>query len=237
MPLHGQQPIPWYSTPADRNAFDLRKSLAAAAQGGTPSAAENQLAMAQARSAQMASALANSQAGISPGARLRMAMQGAADANSQAGLQAAMLRAQEMAQARGQYADYLTQGRAMDLQKRAADQQFYGSLLGGVAAGGALALSDEREKTAIGGGNDDAETLLDALRAYTYEYKDPSAPGAAPGGQLGVMAQDAERGGPMGEAMVADGPGGKMIDQRQALSSILAMLANLHHRMRGVEGR
>lgn len=47
---------------------------------------------------------------------------------------------------------------------------------------------------------------------YSFEYRNPSAPGAAPGQQFGVMAQDLERT-PAGRSVVFQGPGGqKMVD-------------------------
>lgn len=47
---------------------------------------------------------------------------------------------------------------------------------------------------------------------YSFEYRNPSAPGAAPGQQFGVMAQDLERT-PAGRSVVTTGPEGqKMVD-------------------------
>lgn len=46
-------------------------------------------------------------------------------------------------------------------------------------------------------------------QAYAYEYKDPSLPGAAPGPQVGPMAQDLEMASP---SSVVDTPQGKMVD-------------------------
>ncbi len=45
--------------------------------------------------------------------------------------------------------------------------------------------------------------------AYAYTYKDPSIPGAAPGVQVGPMAQDLEK---AGSRSVLDTPTGKMVD-------------------------
>jgi hypothetical protein len=55
---------------------------------------------------------------------------------------------------------------------------------------------------------------LEAARkapAYSYEYKDPDKFGAAPGRQVGVMAQDLEKT-PRGAETVFEGPNGKMVD-------------------------
>lgn len=55
---------------------------------------------------------------------------------------------------------------------------------------------------------------LEATRqtpAYSYEYKNPDAPGAKPGRQAGIMAQDLEKT-PVGQSAVMNTPQGKMID-------------------------
>lgn len=102
--------------------------------------------------------------------------------------------------------------------------------------GNGFALSDVHSKTRIR----DLETQLAALRppdtaspdaayrreggspvappavdftaapGYSYEYKDPTMPGAAPGRHVGPMAQDLER--TAGAASVIDTPQGKMVD-------------------------
>jgi hypothetical protein len=67
-----------------------------------------------------------------------------------------------------------------------------------------LTLSDEREKEAV-------ETVENAP-AYSYNYTDPDAMGAAPGRQFGIMAQDLEKT-PAGRSVVKQGPNGaKMVD-------------------------
>jgi hypothetical protein len=75
--------------------------------------------------------------------------------------------------------------------------------------------SDERSKNKIS----DLESQLAAARGqspdfskspnYAYEYKDPTIPGAAPGPQIGPMAQDLEQ---AGSQSVMDTPSGKMVD-------------------------
>ncbi len=49
---------------------------------------------------------------------------------------------------------------------------------------------------------------LRPAQGYQYDYKDPGAPGAAPGRQLGPMAQDLEKT-PAGASTVTTGPDGK----------------------------
>ena len=76
-------------------------------------------------------------------------------------------------------------------------------------------VSDERSKTKIA----DLEGQLAAARSgspdftkspnYAYTYKDPTIPGAAPGPQVGPMAQDLEK---AGSQAVMNTPTGKMVD-------------------------
>jgi hypothetical protein len=116
------------------------------------------------------------------------------------------------------------------------EQQRDAALVGGLGglAQGAMAMSDENSKKEIERlesmnraltsslqGRESYPTprqpdtaALDAVRktpAYSYRYKDPSAPGAAPGPQAGVMAQDLEKT-PRGADTVMDTPQGKMVD-------------------------
>ena len=97
--------------------------------------------------------------------------------------------------------------------------------------------SDIRMKKNISSGDREIEQFLDAIDAYQYEYKDPNQPGADSGLLIGIMAQDAERGGPMGNAMVTPGPHGKMLDSGHGMAAVLAAQANLHKRTKQLEGR
>lgn len=133
-------------------------------------------------------------------------------------------------------------------------QQLIGGLISGgssVAAAGATAgpaaaaASDRRVKTDVkalldhydsDGGKDEVGELLDNLRAYTYRYKDPKAPGQAPGQRFGIMAQDLEKS-PMGASIVIDDGGVKKIDTAQAVGILLAAQARMHGRMKKLERR
>jgi hypothetical protein len=106
----------------------------------------------------------------------------------------------------------------------------------GVAAYAKMS-SDERMKQNISSGDREIEQFLDAIDAYQYEYKDPKAIGRDSGLLIGIMAQDAERGGPMGNAMVSNGPRGKQLDMNQGLAAVMAAQANLHKRTKQLEGR
>lgn len=115
-----------------------------------------------------------------------------------------------------------------------------GELLGaatsaGGAIGAALAMSDERSKKDVKDGTAAAQAFMDALEAKGYLYKNPSAPGAAPGPQVGVMAQDLEAS-PMGSQMVVNTPAGKMVEPASGFPAVLASLSNLNERLKAFEG-
>lgn len=102
----------------------------------------------------------------------------------------------------------------------------FGSLLG---AG--IASSDERAKEAISSeGKGASKNLLDPIEPYSYRYKNPEQPGAAPGRQLGVMAQDVERS-PYAMDAVIDTPQGKMINYAKLGPPMLAAEADLNKRV------
>ncbi len=96
------------------------------------------------------------------------------------------------------------------------------------AAAEAKVLSDEHEKSAAS--RADVDAMLDKLHAYSYRYKDPTAPGAAPGRRVGVMAQDLEKS-PLGASFVRDTPQGKMVDYGQAAGTMMAGLAYHNERL------
>ena len=118
------------------------------------------------------------------------------------------------------------------------DDQKQGAIIG--ALGTILAAwaskptpSDKRLKTNISPGAGEVESFLDALNAYTYEYKDPNGSDEA-GMFAGVMAQDLEKT-PMGASFVKDTPNGKQVDYGHGLAAILASQANIHDRLRHLE--
>lgn len=89
-------------------------------------------------------------------------------------------------------------------------------------------MSDENEKTdkktvsQSKAGKGLYEDFISKIKAKTFEYKDPSAPGASEGRKLGVMAQDLEKS-EIGKQMVFDTPGGKMVDFAKAIAPMLAI--------------
>lgn len=111
-----------------------------------------------------------------------------------------------------------------------------GGLLGAGATIGAglLAKSDERSKDV--GGKPDLDAFMASLKPAEFRYKDPSAAGAAPGENVGVMAQDVEKT-PVGKTMVKNTAGGKMLDMQKGFGVILAALASLHDKYEELEAK
>lgn len=69
---------------------------------------------------------------------------------------------------------------------------------------------------------------------YSYKYKDPDAPGAAPGRHMGPMAQDLERG-PLGDTLVRDTPSGKMVDSGRLAMVDAAAITELNRKVQALE--
>ena len=110
------------------------------------------------------------------------------------------------------------------------------NLLGGLLSqGGQIAgaiASDERLKTEVRSSGAEIDKMLDGLRATSWKYKDPAKHGA--GEWDGIIAQDLERS-RAGARIVQDTPGGKMLDEKKALSATLAATARLNERLRALE--
>jgi len=108
---------------------------------------------------------------------------------------------------------------------------------GGGAAGNWLAgeftdFSDERVKTDIAEADAASLDLLDKAPGYTYRYKNPDVPGAAPGRFLGPMAQDLEKS-ELGASLVATGPDGlKRVNGSRAGLAALGGLSALKRSFR-----
>jgi len=126
-----------------------------------------------------------------------------------------------------------------------AEQQRFGSqmgFLGSLGTAGALlyAGSDENMKKDIKksekSGNELVEDFLNALKSYTYEYKDKEVNGKKnPDGEVtSVMAQDLEKS-ELGKKMVKDTPEGKMVDYAQGMAPLFAAIAELNERTKKLE--
>lgn len=105
--------------------------------------------------------------------------------------------------------------------------------IGGQAASAAAMASDRSLKTDVKRADDDADVLLDSLRAYRYKYKDDRL---GKGERLGIMAQDLERS-DLGRSAVRDTEIGKVVDVPTALGIALGALGRINTRLRRVEGK
>jgi len=117
-----------------------------------------------------------------------------------------------------------------------ARAQKEGALFGAAGALGAgLLMSDVRAKTNI-----KPEKALDVFEkapAYSYHYKDPNAPGMAPGRHFGPMAQDLERT-PLGASAVKTDPNGmKMVDTGRLTMINSAALSNMARELKRLKSR
>jgi hypothetical protein len=103
------------------------------------------------------------------------------------------------------------------------------------AAPAAAAASDINLKENIKEGGKDASSFLDALTAYTYNYK-KGVPNTKDGEDYtSIMAQDLEKAGPVGKQMVKDTPQGKMVDYGQGFAGMLAAMVDMNKRLKKVE--
>lgn len=94
------------------------------------------------------------------------------------------------------------------------------------------AASDRRLKKDVRDGRPAAAKLLKALKSATWRYKNEEF---GEGDQLGIMAQDLERGG-AGHAVV-DTPRGKMVHGAKLATALAATLPVLDERIRKIEKR
>lgn len=93
----------------------------------------------------------------------------------------------------------------------------------------AAALSDKNLKENVEEFN--PSDFLDNLTSYKYNYKNPKH---GEGKQVGIMAQDLEKAAPQ---MVEDTSEGKMIDYNKAGGPLFASLADIHQRLKKIEGK
>lgn len=104
----------------------------------------------------------------------------------------------------------------------------------GAITAAAGAMSDERTKEDIGQlTDDDVDNILGKLTGYRYRYKN-GTPGNDGREHVGIMAQDLEKT-PMSEDVI-DTPEGKVVVDNDKDKLIqLAVLSNLHKRMKQLE--
>lgn len=113
---------------------------------------------------------------------------------------------------------------AKNAQSDANTKQLIGTGLTAAAA----AFSDKSLKENVEKFN--PSEFLDNLTSYKYNYKNPNH---GDGNQVGVMAQDLEKAAPQ---MVEDTPEGKVVDYSKAGGPLFASMADLHERLKKLEG-
>jgi len=92
--------------------------------------------------------------------------------------------------------------------------------------------SRNAEATALGYHPPGAD--LRSVPNYSYRYRDPATPGAAPGRQVGPMAQDLEAN-PTTAHLVHDTPNGKMVDTGRAAMLALPAIGEQQRRIDALE--
>ena len=168
------------------------------------------------------------------------------------GMLASQAEDAERERARERLRQMLAQQAAADRQQQQAAPEVSGRdrlmLMGTLAnafggLGGEIgrlsALSDVGAKRDIAPQSAAVRQFLGALQPYTYRYTGDARDAGAPAGrQLGVMAQNLERGGPMAASLVGQdaATGYRTIDQGPRMgSAVLAGLGNIDQRLRALE--
>lgn len=95
-------------------------------------------------------------------------------------------------------------------------------------------FSDRRVKKNVRPASD-VDSMLERLKSYEYEYKDPDKPLRGRGRHISVMAQDLEKS-ELGREMVHDTPEGKVVNYGKGLGTMLAAIARVHERVSDLEG-
>lgn len=88
-------------------------------------------------------------------------------------------------------------------------------------------MSDERVKEKVSGRGNELKEFLHALNAYSYDYKNPEAPGQSHGRKVGIMAQDLEKSA-IGKQAVIETRSGKMVDFGKLIPPTLAAVVVEH---------
>lgn len=241
---------------------NLQKLLEERVAGKRPSIADLQLKEAEERALKQAASQAASTRGVSSAGlvsrNLARQQEGIQRDVIRTGTQ---LRAAEQQSSEQQLGTLLAQSRGQDLQFEQIGagafegaQKRRGELFKGLAggAGNVAALgslgtvlgglgSDENAKKNIKPGGDTAKNFLDAISSVKFDFKSASEGQQFPeemigeGKQLGVLAQQVEKAGPVGRQIVEDGPFGKQLDIQTGFGALLAATAELNKRLNLVE--
>lgn len=92
-------------------------------------------------------------------------------------------------------------------------------------------ISDERRKQDVRPSAGEATALIEQLRAMKFRVDGGKE-------QVGVMAQDMEKAGPLGKSIVEDAPDGtKVLDQGKLSSATIAALIEMNKRVKKLEGK
>lgn len=121
-------------------------------------------------------------------------------------------------------------------QQAGAKAQADANTIGTLAGLGAAFASDVRVKTDIEDGGNKVREMMDELTPYEYDYTGEFAE-QRPERQVGVMAQDLEES-DLGQQFVEeDVDGVKKVDYGKMGSTQLSMIADLHRRLKELEGK
>lgn len=229
---------------------EMIKRQADIASGKAPSVTELQYKQAMEDALAQQQALAASQRGSSnAGLALRTAMQagqqtqmGLARESATAKLQEQRAADQMIAQQAASQRGTALQADQTNMQARQQYQQRQAEMIGGLGSS-LVGLSDENMKKDIKPSDDSSKVIsefMDALKSYTYEYKNKSKqPDDKPkpeGKVKGVMAQDLEKS-ELGKQMVTDTKNGKVVDFAQGMAPLFAAIAELNDRTKKLEGK
>lgn len=131
----------------------------------------------------------------------------------------------------GQATNFMQQAQAQAQAAQAEAAGVRDIVVGGAKA--AATASDRNLKENISTPDSASiQMFLDKLKPYSYNYKDD--PSREP--QMGVMAQDLEKSN-LGEQFVEEVEGDKMVDYGKMASTQMAAIADLHQRLKKLEGR
>ena len=225
--------------------------------GKAPSVSEMQFQKAiQDLSKQQLGAAASARGMSNVGLAQREAMQAGKEAGIDLGAQSAIAKEQEMRAASEQLMRQAAAQRGValgaaqaNLEAGLAGSKMRSEFISNLASSGAKAMSGggaggpnsdvslkENMNQSEKSGSEMVEEFLNALKSYTYNYKDKENNGQKnPEGKVtSVMAQDLEKS-KLGKQMVIDGPDGKMVDYGQGMAPLFAAIAELNQRTKKLE--
>lgn len=253
----GQYGAQYSGAQANENA--LGAHLNATINGTAPSVAQTQLEQGLGQIAQQQQSAASGATGESGALARQNAMANIASASAKTNQDTAGLRAQEVSGAEGAEGTLLgneanqaliasgqsetaagnfsnlaggEQGNQATLTQSGGKNQL--TTLGSIASAGGQAVgattSDEDAKTGIKPA--DMDDFMAKLHAISFDYKDPSKDGE--GARVGVKAQDVKKSTVGKKVVVGKEP--MKLDNGNAIGAALASIAELHKRLKKVEG-